>query len=507
MRFFNFLLPVLFVLGTGIQTFAQHAWCGVSIADQELLKEQMFKNRKEVGEIAHTRGAITYVKVQPQVVRETDGTGGASISTVLESICVMNDFYNQIDVHFYLHEQGIKYINSTQAYTNPSANAGFLRQRKVPNAMNIYYVADIPGGQVGTTQAFYNIPFDYVVCDNQYALIPNVLSHEVGHFFTLPHPFNGWDAEVWDASVHGNPVGDNSPGGVPNEKMDGSNCQTAGDGICDTPPDYLFAFHPSQIGCTEWNGGAMDPDSVLIDPMETNLMSYFEPCNTYELTEGQKTEVLRDLNSSRRSGMSSGIPAFTAPVTETIPLITPAADVTVDGYENVNFVWNSVPNAEWYLLQVDRSLFDFNSDFMEIALVKDTVAVIALTGRRSWKYRVKAYNAAYPCSEFSEVITFRTGENPTTSIPTIDELNDWQVIPNPVRMGQNFNLQVNAAEAFDATIRIYDLVGKQVFNRPQSFGMGNTSTDVSIADLAQGMYIIQLESQQGIATQKLIVNK
>ena len=508
MRLFRYLLPVLIVLGTGATVIAQHAWCGTTVEDQIELKERMFQNRENFPAVAQTRGAITYVRVQPQIVRQSDGTGGISESTVLESICIMNEFYNQIDVHFYLAEQGFKYIDNSNAYSDPGGNSSFLRQRRVRDAMNIFYTGDIADNGPGITQAFYNRLFDYIVCDNTFALRKNVLSHEVGHFFTLSHPFLGWEPEPWDEDLHGLAVGPNSPNGVPNEKQDGSNCQTAGDGICDTPPDYLFAFHPSQNNsCVNWEGGAMDPDSVVVDPMEVNLMSYFEPCVTYELTDGQKTEVLRDLGTANRAGLRNTIPTNLEPVTDLVTNISPVADEVVDGYENINLTWSTVPKAEWYMLEVDRSIFNFNSDNLVRIITKDTTATVQLTRRRSWEYRVKAYNAAFPCSEFNEAVIFRTGENPTTSVRTIEALNDWRVVPNPVQLGRNINLQVNASEAFEATIKVYDLVGKQVLLRQHTFGSGNTSTNLSIGELAQGMYIVQLESERGIATQKLIVNK
>ncbi|MEZ4948184.1 MAG: hypothetical protein R2784_02135 [Saprospiraceae bacterium] len=49
-----------------------------------------------------------------------------------------------------------------------------------------------------------------------------------------------------------------SPNGSPTELQDGSNCTTAGDKICDTPPDYNFGL----INGNSCYGGAKDPNGV-----------------------------------------------------------------------------------------------------------------------------------------------------------------------------------------------------------------------------------------------------
>ena len=67
----------------------------------------------------------------------------------------------------------------------------------------------------------------------------------------------------WSADI-GNPAPASSPGGIPTEKMDGSNCETAGDYLCDTPPDYNgFGWDDC-----DYDGGAQDPMGVEIDPEE-----------------------------------------------------------------------------------------------------------------------------------------------------------------------------------------------------------------------------------------------
>ncbi len=81
------------------------------------------------------------------------------------------------------------------------------------------------------------------------------LTHEMGHFFGLAHPFDG--------------------GG---ELVDGSNCATAGDGICDTPAD---PFDPNDTEtvwtnqCQYFIATMQDANGDYYRPDIGNVMSYY----------------------------------------------------------------------------------------------------------------------------------------------------------------------------------------------------------------------------------------
>ena len=80
------------------------------------------------------------------------------------------------------------------------------------------------------------------------------LTHELGHFFGLSHTFEG--------------------GGV--ELVDGSNCETAGDRICDTPADpYVQGDdHKYLEGCI-FVSEKKDANGEYYQPDVGNIMSYY----------------------------------------------------------------------------------------------------------------------------------------------------------------------------------------------------------------------------------------
>jgi len=128
-----------------------------------------------------------------------------------------------------------------------------------PNVINVYYVEEIknfPDGGNPSGFAFMPGGADVIVLTKGSG--PTTAIHEMGHFLGLFHTFE-----------------------TGNELVDGSNCETAGDMICDTPAD----IDGNTTNC-QYNDQQKDANGDYYTPYLSNYMSYYGSC-TCRFTNGQ----------------------------------------------------------------------------------------------------------------------------------------------------------------------------------------------------------------------------
>lgn len=93
---------------------------------------------------------------------------------------------------------------------------------------------------------------------------------------------------------------------------------------------------------------------------------------------------------------------------------------------------------------------------------------------------------------------FETDPGNTTAINSLNGI-EFQLSPNPAR--EELNLQLEKIETVDE-IRILDLSGKNLI---ESLHPSSTNFSISTAELNNGMYLIQVESNGSVASKRFIV--
>jgi len=514
---------ILFVFLTistlfSMETIAQSGFCGMSIEDQIVIKEKMLQNRADALNTVQVRTGIMWVPIQFHILEDNNGGNRVDVMNVLDMLCALNEDYLDQDIQFFMKDD-FNFIKNSSVNNNPNIggqNSNPFAQTvmtgaKVLNGINIFIVKDIPGGIGGQGQilGFYSPTFDWLVLKRSEVSANKVetLTHELGHFFTLPHPFLGWDSQPWDEDTHGNPAPVNSPGGVQTERMDGSNCNFAGDGICDTNPNYSLGF--GWPNC-DYTGPVQDPNGVLLAPQvqEENFMAYFIGCAT-EFTPDQKALISMDLNSPQRNYLNAGSVTPLSDAIATAPTTqSPINGANTPFYNVVELDWSGVAGATHYFVEVDRtSTFSFAP---EGQLVTGTTAVFedVFDENRTYYWRVKAYSAGNPCGPISSVESFKTGV--TTGMVDLDEIvevKEWKVSPNPIKSDQILNIQVVADLVFDANVKVFTTSGQLVQSQAHTFGAGTSHLELNIEGLSMGMYLLFIESESGVLNEKIVVTR
>ncbi len=487
---------------------AQPGVCGNTYADQMGQIDRFLANKKlAFAQPAKSRNEMNFIPLKLHIVTKSDGSGQVKLSDILGQMCSLNNTFSAFGMQFYLTE-GIDFLPSNIIYDNhTSTSAQFtMRQRRDREALNVWVVnnaAPVSNLGIALTLGYWDPPNDWVVLKkDQVNHASSTLAHEIGHFFSLSHPHLGWDSEPYDPSTHGNPVKATAPDGRSTELMDGSNCEDTGDMLCDTPPDYNFAL--SFVGC-HYNENVKDPNGMTVDPDETLIMSYFMHQCVDKFTESQIDIMLADYETPGRFFLrASDYVPVTANISTKPTLIAPINNETTAAYNKVTLKWNAVPGAQSYFVEVDRSS-GFNIDNFKFTTSETSFLVDNLLDPdKGYRWRVTPFNETYTCAAPSETGRFTTGVS--VSVPTITQVNEWSIQPNP-SIGQPFvNIIINANKSFDATIKIFNLTGQLLKAFPEkNIAAGRSAFQIPNNDLEAGIYFISLESSKGLLNKKLII--
>lgn len=494
----------------GIAQTANH--CGTSTEGFEIIRQRLLKNKaflKSNADIATSRNATTYVPLKFHLVGKDDGSERISYTRVLDQLCLLNEIFADTEMQFYVFE-GFNEINSTAIYEDHfSTRASMAMGREKENrALNVWLLGEAQlDNSVGQTFGYYTPFEDWLVIRNIHINKRGyTLPHEIGHYFSLLHTFNGWGengAEPYSDTYAGQPAPERSSGGVLNEYADGSNCAIAGDMVCDTPADYLYLEKLNFNGC-EYTGTMLDPKGEALMPDPALIMGYFADNCLDNFTPEQIELMQADLQSANRRSIRRGFTSTAAAVSTFASLTAPIDRVVTDSYNKVALSWEAVPNATYYVVEIDNvRAFSANS-LQFIANTNSFLLDDVLNPNRRYYWRVYAYNEVSFCGFPSDIEQFKTGLN--TATPSIQTVNSWQVIPNPVKLSAGFALAVQATAPFDAAIKIFNFTGQLVWSKSQHhFTNGNSQEVIPTNQLTPGMYFVHLENEQGIISKKIVI--
>lgn len=489
------LILIAFCLLNFQNIFSQFCGNVASTADME----RLLSNKAEFNAFGITKSnAKIYIPVTFHIVTNSEGDGGIEEDKVLQQLCSLNDDYNPHDIYFYMKDLKFNYIKSTILFTNPisqSAGSKMIGEKNTngKNSVNVFICESADTGGLGTTLGYYDPSLDVVVVRKANINgFDGTLAHELGHFFSLLHTFNGWDQVAFDPSVHGIPVSSQfSPGGVQNERVNGVNCENSGDFLCDTPADYNLGFNWS--GCSNYTGGCQDFVGALLDPQEVNFMGYFIGCSEYLFSNNQIEMVITDFNSPQRNFLKSAyIPNLNK--VENTNLLLPENDSELATFDNIVLNWEEVPNAAGYYVKLSQGV---NSTIYKVEGA-NFLLLNNLEKNKTYRWQVIPIGEIGSCSSFTNAFKFTTGDLVKTENFKIEGLDVY-----PTVLNSHQTLNIKTSEPKNLMGNIYDLNGNNMF----SFKLENSSkNEISLADkLSAGIYFLRLSTSDSFQLIKLVV--
>lgn len=435
------------------------------------------------------RGTDIYVPVTLHIVGRNDGTGFVSPAFVLDAFCQLTKDFEPHNIHLYIPDT-LHYIRNSAWYEhNDFVGGDAMHQASgVAGTLNTYIV-ETAAGACG--YAWYG---GCIVLKNSCTGEPNhTWSHEAGHYFSLPHTFFGCEDTNFSAA---NPM-PATVNGYEVEKLDGSNCTTAGDYICDTPPDYIS----NRWSCTNGRSGTVhDPNNQPFQIDGTYYMSYSnDACmNKFSLGQGDQ---MRNYALSQLPNVASTTPTPYQP-TGLVTNILPTPNDTLASTNSAQLTWSRDPNATSYLLEVS-----LQNTFLTVSLSKiSTDTTYLLTGLQPGKrynWRVRAINQQFTCRNINTVPTkFWTARPVATEIISAASIG-LLATPNRAERGNNINIQWNDLGAQKTTLRITNTAGQTL--QTQALHPNQDAETIDTNALPAGIYYLMLQSEQGLAQCKIVI--
>ena len=478
------VLTPLLVLFLAFSASAQQALpaheCGTHFEDDDLAWLRSYQAdpaaywaQLEAMGATRSSGGDWLVPVKVHIVGNDDGGGYYRLSNLMTVFCEVNEQFDTTGMHFYIRGD-INYIDNSDYYAHDFFNGGqMMLENNNGNMVNMYFVDD-PAGNCG-----YFAPFPDGIALAKTCSNPgnSTIAHELGHYFSLPHTFSGWEGGAPPVSQQ--------------EKVDGSNCGFAGDGFCDTRPDYA---------AYRWNcpttGPFTDPDGVEFIPDGSFIMSYSNDACAVRFSEEQRGAMRANLQGTRSGHLTW--PEPTLLTHEPVELVEPEADAEDTPPNYTVLKWTADPNATSYHLTV--SLNPAATASAVDMLVTDTFFIATeehLVTDRNYYWRVKPVSVGNTCTEYTPLQKFKTGLFFTNVAEADSPLETVTLYPNPVGAGQSVRVELDSRSNFQAAVSMIDASGRQVNIRAEQLLSGKNTIDLSTEGLAAGLYLIRVESLDG----------
>lgn len=381
------LLGCLFLLLSGValgqsRPFIECATPPLTPAQRAILRAQPPGG----GGGQHRIAALTYVPITLHVVRATNGTGGTAPADIYRALVYANQRFAAMGVQFYVCGQ-IDYVNSTTLLNYDFSEENTLCDpRDVAGTFNMYFVDGITvSGSTACGYAYLALPGFSVV---RRLLIGcttlRTVTHELGHTFGLFHTFES----------------NTSPDPADVERVDGSNCTTAGDLVCDTPADPYGRSGASTSGVCTYTGSVTDPAGDTYAPQLDNLMSYWRCRGRLAVTPGQEARA-----ADTYQQLHAGNVGCTAPAPATPTGLT----ATAQPGSAVGLTWTDVATTElgYFIERADGP----GAEFITIGYTLPNATAwtdLAPPAGVAARYRVKPINAV---GGFSGVVTHTTAQS------------------------------------------------------------------------------------------------
>lgn len=486
-------LVIVFVAFQLMFLKAQNARCGVDLiqlSEQESeAADALFQRVKAprvksniIDSVAVTVHLVES-RAQPEAVDFT-------IADIEREIQRTNEVFAGAGIYFFICGTP-RYVEDAGSYNFTTGDA-LNEFYYVPNTINIYFVNDLFSNSGQALCGYAQFPFvltpedRYIMMNKFCSTDGGTLTHELGHFYGLLH-------------THDTQYG--------RELVDGSNCRSAGDRLCDTSADPNLGNPNYLSGCT-YIGLAEDKNGEKYSPPVSNYMSY-APANCQYFFSEEQERLIQDVHQNEN--------AYLVPNCDFYPdfAIEPEQGIfkiRSDEKIKASYQLNQIDLGRGYNLTLKISLADKPED---IGLLMHEERLILEAGRSgtsltfdldfpvvkgSGEYYLKAYIDAD-----NQIIERTERNNIALSTVEVDNssLGDVTIFPNPTTGTLKLFLRDTDAQRA-LKMRVYRYDGRLVWEDKDYKTREEFFRILDLGHLPTGLYLLSLyfEDTEQVFTKK-----
>lgn len=414
------LLLLCFVISKIGFSQQNHTGCGTSIpsAKEIELTQNFIKNFQSNTQNLRPSAETVYIPIKLHVVVPDNGDVRGSFfnsKAFNQSLAHTNAVYKKANIQFFITGT-INYIKSSKLLNITVNSSEFVmvdgfaeniveeelcRPHEIPNVINLFFVnnstvngslltsyAKLPTPTSVTKQSSYRIVMTALALGGYGDLKNPVLAHEIGHHFSLHHPFD---------AIGGKELV---------KRGAGSNCETAGDLVCDTPADpHNEVSNADKLLCGDLPPNYKDANGDIYKPDMTNVMTYYSNYCKNGFTAGQYERILAGL-ALRKTSATLG--KYDAPDA----IVTPPTITAINNYEGgvmQLFIKDNSSNETGFIIERANTA---DGEFIAIGGIPENATVFTdeLVGfdnltNQTFFYRIRASNSKSGYSNVFEKTT------------------------------------------------------------------------------------------------------